>query len=639
MRKPVAKKPPPEVVEAIKLHMAGRLDEAERRYRALLPDHARVADLQYGIGFLALQKGQPDTAVIHLEKARGLQPGHAQTLNALGSAYLGVGRAKDAETRLGEAYRAEATATAAENWAIAARQAGAFQTMVKIYETATRSGLATPRLKSMAAHAIAALGDADRADDVANEAVKGAPNDPEIRHVAGKIALLRIYPKEAIEHLEQAVNLAPSAAQLHLDLAWAYILGERADDAARALRSAVRHAGGNAVILRDCAIGLERLNLLNEAEPLAAKAAETLPGDDLLAALRSTLARRAGRLNEAFELMAPIMRDKRPQHRDVWFEWAQVLNGLGDFADAGDAYRKANELWRTYPNAVAWAKTEKRAMEARLRKAESLSAMTVPEDLAPLPFRLVFLTGFPRSGTTLVDRILGAHSTVSVLEEKPLIESLLKQVEDKYGPYPACLPALAANREDIDALRDFYVKSVARHGGAPGGVLLDKHPVNYWRLGLIRLVFPEAPILVMRRNPMDTVLSCWQQNFFHSPNLSVFSTLRDAAAAYDQWHRLVDAIGRCLPLDLTELSYEELAANPERIMRKVLPHLGLDWEDSIMRFADHTVAGAVVTSASYAQVGEQINTKAVGKWEGYRKSLAEVMPVLSPWCDRFGYDS
>lgn len=629
--------PPPEVVEAMKLHEAGRLDAAEQRYRALLPKYPRVADLHYGIGFLALQKGQSDTAVNHLEKALGLRPGHSKTLNALGSAYLGTDRVREAIARLGEAFQAEPSAMAAENWAIAARQAGAFEMMGKIYETASRSGHSTPRLQSMAAHAIAALGDADRAAKVVNQAVKGAPNDPEIRHVAGKVALLRVYPKEAIAHLEQAVKLAPSAAQLHLDLAWAYILGERADDAANALRAAVQHAGGNAVILRDCAVGLERLNLLEEAEPIAVKAAEAMPDDSILAALRSTLARRGGRLNEAFDILAPVMRGGRPQHRDAWFEWAQVLDGLGDIEAAGDAYQNANDSWRTYPNSVAWAEQENREMESRLQNVELLPDVTLPDGLMALPFRVIFLTGFPRSGTTLADRILGAHSTVSILEEKPLIEAVLQQVEDKYGSYPACLSALAANRKDINDLRDFFVKGVERNGGAPGGVALDKHPLNYWRVGLVRLLFPEAPILLLRRHPLDTVLSCWQQNFFHTPNLSVFSSLPEAASAYDQWHRLVDAIGRRVPLGLIELNYEELADDPESTMRQVLPRLGLDWEDTIMQFAERTVAGEVVTSASYAQVGQKIHTKAVGKWKRYETQLSTVIPLLKPWCDRFGY--
>ncbi|WP_161973722.1 sulfotransferase family protein [Hwanghaeella grinnelliae] len=637
MTKPAASKPPREVVETMKLHMAGRLDEAERRYRALLPEHPRVADLHYGIGFLALQKRQSDAAMKHLETARMLRPGHAKTLGALGSAYLGTGRVKEAMARFGEAFQAEPSAMAAENWAIAARQAGDFKTMVQIYETASQSGFATPRLQSMAAHATAGLGDADRAAEIVRQAVEGAPNDIEIRQVAGKIATLRMQPKEAITHLELAVEQAPSAAQLHLDLAWAYIFGERADDAARALRAAVQYAGGNALILRDCAKGLERLNLLAEAEPIAAEAAKALPGDAILSTLRSTLARRDGRLEDAHDVLAPLIHEAPVQHRDVWFEWAKVLDGLGDVEAAGNAYGKANELWRAYPNSVAWAEKENRDMEARLRDVESLPEIALPEGLAPLPFRVVFVTGFPRSGTTLVDRILGAHSTVSILEEKPLIEAVLKQVEDKHGPYPACLPALAANRDDMNALRDFFAKTVELHGGAPGGVLLDKHPINYWRLGLIRLLFPEAPILVLRRNPLDSVLSCWQQDFFHAPNLCVFSTLPDAAAAFDQWHRLVEAIGRRLPLDLIDLKYEELAAEPEKTIRQVLPRLGLDWEDAIMRFAEHTVAGAVVTSASYAQVGEQINSKAVGKWKRYEKQLSAVVGVLKPWCDRFGY--
>ena len=99
----------------------------------------------------------------------------------------------------------------------------------------------------------------------------------------------------------------------------------------------------------------------------------------------------------------------------------------------------------------------------------------------------------------------------------------------------------------------------------------------------------------------------------------------------------MDALERALPLQPVDLQYEELAAKPEETLRAVLPELGLTWEDGLIDFRSKTVASTVVLSASYAQVREGVSTKAVGKWEGYRKSLAEVMPVLSPWCDRFGY--
>lgn len=648
MTKKPASIPPRPVVEAMELHRAGRLDEAERRYAALLPEFARVPDLQFGIGYLALQQGRLDTAAAHLEKARGLRPGHAGTLNALGSALLGLGRAKDAEAQFAQAFRAEPSPVSAEHWAIAARQVGAFKTVVKIFNTASRSGFATPRLQGAAAHAFAALGETDRAAEIIRLAVTSAPNDVEIRHVAGKIESLRVNAGEAVTHLERAVQLSPSTAQLHLDLAWAYIQAERADAAAKALRAAAERAGADGpgrdpVVLRDCAIGLERLNLLDEAERIAERAAIALPRDGLLAAIRSTLRRRDGRLNDAYEVLAPVIKVAPQDHRDIWFEWARVLDGLGKVEEAASALGMANKFWRSRPNTDEWIAAERKAMARRAAEAEKLAPITAqaatadPAALAPLPFKPVFLTGFPRSGTTLTDRVLGAHPAVSILEERPLIEVLLSTVEKKYGPYPGCLLALAENPEDIVGLRDFYARGVEQYGGAPGGVALDKHPMNFWRLGLIRMVFPEAPILVLRRHPLDVVLSCWQQNFFHTPPLSVFASLSDAAETYDQWHRLVEAIVAVLPLDLVDLSYEALAADPEKEIRAILPKLGLEWRDEILRFGEETVDGQVVWSASYAQVGENIHSKAVGRWKRYESQLAGVKGVLAPWCARFGY--
>lgn len=628
---------PAAVAEAMDLHRAGRLEEAERRYRALLPVYPGVADLHYGLGFLALQRGAAAEAAAHLEKARALRPGHGKTLNALGSVYLSMNRPADAQARFAESYRADPSAMVAENWAVAALHAKSAGTVLDIFDAASRAGGASPRLHVLTAKALAELGETARAAAMIAPALQATPDDPETRHVAGLIATLRVMPQEAVEHLERAAALAPTTARVHVDLGWAYIWAERAADAAEAFQAAAACADGDATILRDCAIGLERLNKLQEADALAERAAIALPWDGKLAALRSVLARREGRWQDAFDHLSPVMAEAPPEDFNVWFEWARVQDGLGAPEAAAAAFGQANAFWRKRPKTEDWAAEERAAMAGRIRDAEALPGLSPPTGLTPMPFRVIFLTGFPRSGTTLADRMLGAHSTVALLEEKPLIETVMRRVEERFGPYPACLPALAADPAEVNALREFYAEGVRRYGGAPGGVALDKHPINFWRIGLVRVLFPEAPVLALRRHPADTVLSCWQQNFRHTPTLSVFSSLPDAARAYDQWHRLVDALDRAMPLHPVVVSYEALAGNPEQTLRAILPELGLTWEEGMIRFKEKTVASAVVLSASYAQVGEGVSTKAVGKWAGYRKALADVLPVLKPWCDRFGY--
>lgn len=629
---------PPAVTEAMDLHRAGRLPEAEQRYRALLPQFPESADLQYGLGFLSLQQGKSDVAITHLEQARNLRPGHGKTLNALGSAYLSTGKAGQAQECFAEGYRADPSPMLAENWAVAASHTKSHGTVLEILDTAKRNGGTSPRLHVLAAKAMAELGELQRASDTIAPALQAMQDDPETRHVAGLIATLRAQPLEAVLHLERAAELSPKTARLQVDLGWAYIWAERHDPAAMSFRWAVEQSAGDAAVVRDSAIGLERLGLLEEAGVLAEGAVVALPWDGKLAALRSVLARRDGRRQDAHDLMAPVMAEAPPEDFNVWFEWARVLDGVHEPEGAAEAYAKANALWRARPKTEEWIAAEHRAAAQRVQAAEALTPVTLPQSVAPLPFRVIFLTGFPRSGTTLADRMLGAHSTVTLYEEKPLIETVLSRVEAEFGPYPACLPALTGDIAAVNALRAFYAEGVRQYGGAPNGVVLDKHPVNFWRIGLIRVLFPEAPILVLRRHPADAVLSCWQQNFRHTPTLSVFSGLSDAARTFDLWNQLVAALDKAMPLSAITVRYEDLAASPEETLRGLLPGLGLTWEDAMIDFQARTVTEKVVLSASYAQVREGVSTKAVGKWSAYEKALAKALPILKPWCDRFGYE-
>ena len=126
---------PAPVLTAMDLHRAGKLAEAEQAYRALLPQYPDSPDLQYGLGFLALQQGKADAAIQHLEQARGLRPGHGKTLNALGSAYLATGKPVEAQARFAEGYAADPSPMLTENWAVAASYTKSNATVLEIFDT------------------------------------------------------------------------------------------------------------------------------------------------------------------------------------------------------------------------------------------------------------------------------------------------------------------------------------------------------------------------------------------------------------------------------------------------------------------------------------------------------------------------
>jgi hypothetical protein len=221
------------------------------------------------------------------------------------------------------------------------------------------------------------------------------------------------------------------------------------------------------------------------------------------------------------------------------------------------------------------------------------------------------------------------------MEEKPAVDIVKKAVEKLPGGYPDSLANLTA--EDADRLRRAYFAEVDRFmGGPPPGILVDKMPLNTIEVGLIHRLFPKAKILLALRHPCDVVLSGFMQAFKPNAAMVHFGGLADTAKFYASvmslWHRYAEV----LPLDVLTTRYEDLVADFEAETRRILTFLGLPWEDSVLSYAERAKSRPIATP-SYHQVVQPIYAQSVGRWHNYREQMAEVLPVLRPFVEAFGY--
>lgn len=183
-----------------------------------------------------------------------------------------------------------------------------------------------------------------------------------------------------------------------------------------------------------------------------------------------------------------------------------------------------------------------------------------PADELPDP---VFLVGFPRSGTTLLEQMLDAHPELRTLEEKDAIDVVRRRIAGLPGGYPDALATLPA--ADLAALRALYRAEVARHlgGAAPTGLLVDKMPLNSLEAGLIHRLFPRARFLLALRHPADVVLSNFMQAFKPNAAMAQFSSLASAARFYAEVMALWQQYSAVLPLAVHTVRYEDLVADLE----------------------------------------------------------------------------
>ena len=483
-----------------------------------------------------------------------------------------------------------------------------------------------------------ALADLERARDL-------VPDDVPVLNALG-LAYTKLHrPIEAAKEFEKVIALQPDFTPVYFNHGWACELWGELNKAKQSYEIAVARSQGT----RDSAEPLARLATLAvrrgdwaEAREIATRTLKLAPNHPIarLAQLRANI--QTGELDQAEEGLREILALPTLDPNDRY----QAMGALGDLrdregrhADAFAAYSAGNAEWRKIANtrygygkrltglgALQW-------MHRFYEKAQPLPK--APPASAPQPTtRHVFLLGFIRSGTTLLEQVLASHPDVVTMEEK-------EALGDSGPQYLANDQGLMRlqNLSDADRTRhvEAYWQRVREQGLDPvGKIFIDKQPFNTVKLPLIAALFPDAKILFAVRDPRDVLLSCLRQRFLLTALTYELLTLEDAAQFYDAYMRLADELRRVLPLDLHQIRHEDFVDDFEGEGRKVCEFLGIEWTDAMRDFAERRKVRAI-TTPSAAQIAKGLNREGMGRWRKYAEQMAPIQPVLKPWLEHFGY--
>lgn len=396
------------------------------------------------------------------------------------------------------------------------------------------------------------------------------------------------------------------------------------------------------MLLLGLANALERLGDLDGALASAEKVLKQLP--DLPGALRiwSSVKRRQGSAEEARDRLERVSVAKLPPggRRLIHGELAQVYDRLGDAADAFDHFVAQNDAAAEQLADSPFDKASYMSQVVDLKEAFTADwvhswSQVDPDGLDPVPAP-VFLVGFPRSGTTLLDQFLDAHSATDVIEELPVLLPVRDAVAEA-GGYPQGLASLSADQ--INDLRRLYLSELTKAGFDPAAkTVVNKLPLNIIHVGLIARVFPEARFILALRHPADAVLSCFMQDFQLNASMAHFLTLKDSAALYDAVMSLWRQYRDFLSLNVAEVRYEELIVDPQASLSDVMTLLELEWEEEQGDHVAHANARGSIRTPSYGQVTQPLYSRAADRWRRYETQLEGILPRLQPFVRDFGYD-
>jgi tetratricopeptide (TPR) repeat protein len=493
--------------------------------------------------------------------------------------------------------------------------AGAHQEAIRCYEEllalSDRDAIARNNLGA----ALCGVGRFREAEEQFRAALRTRPRYAEAHCNLGAVLRWRGRIAESEMPLRRALKLKPTYVDAQINLSATLVFLGRPRDAKALLEQTLKTAPRNVAAL----VGMGQIagneGRFAEAETLFRRAAQFDPNApsawSALVGLRRMTPADNDWLKRAEQIaaggLAPL------SEATIRFAMGKYCDDVGDFARAFRSFSRANELQlmaaQTYDT------------EARTRFVDDMKRVYSRETLsrthagATDSMRPVFVIGMPRSGTSLVEQIIASHPRVRGAGELRFWADAVRRNAAAIRHEPpgeSLVPKLAAE----------YLGVLTTHSGDALRVV-DKTPFNTDYLGLIHTVFPRARVIYVRRDPIDTCLSCYFQEF--SQDLNFAMDLSDLAHYYREHQRLVAHWRSALPPQtLLDIPYAALVGDQESWTRKIVNFIGLEWDERCLDFhrTDRTVS-----TASYWQVRQKMYQSSVGRWRNYEKFIGPLLDL------------
>ena len=636
---------------------AGDPATAEGICRGALGKHPRDANLLCLLGAALIKQRKAVDAEPHLKLATTLVPHFAGAHEGLGEALIMQGRLEESLEPLEQARRLEPERASVQlkiGKVLAALGRGPEADLA--FEASFRNTPNRKRLVEALEHQRA--GDLAAAERIYREVLVRDPDDVDALRLLASLAMRAQQWGDAEALLKRSLEIAPDFFQGWMDLGMAQQELDRPDDAERSFRRAMRLEPGRAPPFVALATAMamagrhaEAVDTFREALDRDAGNAQALSGlghvlktigdqEQAIASYRRGIAARPDH-GEAYWSLANLktfrftdaeveaMRAQLANPRlaaeprtNFLFALATELEHRGDWRAAFELFREGNTLRR---GRESYDPVHTEQMHDRLItvfNAEFLAGHAGQGHPSDAP---IFIVGLPRSGSTLIEQILSSHSQVEGTHELPELSKTARATAESRTDqlsYPETVPGLAPER--LAALGEHYLESTRRHrSGAPH--FTDKMPNNFAHVGLISLILPNAKVINARRHPLDSCLGSYKQLFARGQPFTY--DLYELGEYYLQYDRLMAHWHAVLPGRVLDVQYEDVVADLEGQVRRMLDFCGLPFEDACLRYHENPRA---VKTASSEQVRRPVYASSLHRWRRYEAELEPLLEVLEP---------
>ncbi len=443
----------------------------------------------------------------------------------------------------------------------------------------------------------------------------------------------------ALKSFQLCLKMKPNFASAHAELGGLFLDAGQPEHALRALKLAIDLDPKNSSAWVNGLIAHERLNLLSDMENWLAgcykNVTENLSDVIIFEAILRLRQKKPKLAKQSLDKIAPdkLSLNRRRRYFEIL---GKTEDNLENYTGAYAAYQSMNEAIQQDPAFLAaerdvYFEHAKNRLQL-LSEAPVKNFLSSHVDMGNEP---VFLIGFPRSGTTLLDTILRTHLAIDVAEEIPAVSHAKASLgKDKKYDFVHHFP----DDKEREIARNEYVKFMATHlQNEEVSIKIDKLPLNILQLPFIHYLFPNAKIIVALRHPFDCTLSNWMQNYKINPAMANMVDLERIIKFYDICFSSLKLAKQKFSLDIHYLKYENLVDDIQRETTQLLQFLELEWDDALLEFYN-TAQSRFIQTPSYSQVSQPIYTNSRYKWKNYSQFIEKYAVDIRPWLEEFGYE-
>ncbi len=461
---------------------------------------------------------------------------------------------------------------------------------------------------------LAGMGRFKAAIPLLQRVAQALPRRPVVRYNLAVALMKTSRADEALPHLRVFLELKPQDQEARRLLGQALLEMRSLEEAREVFEQVLSKNPEDLVAVASLAWTYERSGQLEEAWTLLQGQKANLSRSPDLVNCFASVSRQLGRPEEGVGPIEEMLGQSLPTRHRVF-----LLHSLGflkerlqDWSGSFRAHDEANRL-----RGLSFDPLAHEQMLEGLVKVFDAQLFQRQQERESLGERLVFIVGMPRSGTSLTEQILSSHSCFHGGGE---LQGVFQLCQDLGPRWPSGVPELTSG--ELDDLSQGLVRGMTQLNPMAARIS-DKHPNNFLHLGLIALLCPGARFIHCRRDPMDSCLSAYFQNF--SDQWGFATSLQWLGSWYRGIEKMMAHWEEVLPQAIHTAHYEDLVTEPEPQIRALVAACGLEWEEACLSHHDQD---RLVTTASYAQVREPIHARARGRSGSYRAHLDPLVESL-----------